>query len=149
IHTLFRSSSALYYLIGQQWLTLQQVLGLTVDEDEDMRRRFGDPDSPDSREGVETLRTFIDLCKSQGKPVGIVLFPGLGLVKGAYPYDYLHDRVLAICAQQDITCVDLRSPFAPNLDGGKLWVNRFDAHPNALANRLAAERIIDTFGQLW
>ena len=121
LHTMLKSSSAFYFLIGLQWQSLQRTLGFSIDYVEYMHRRFGDPGSPDSQDAMQALRDFIGLCKNQSKAVGIVLFPHTGLDLGnTYPYDYLHRRVLEVCIQEAITCVDLRSTFAPYADGRKL-----------------------------
>jgi hypothetical protein len=149
-HRTLKSSSALYSLIAIAGQSLQGALGFSMDYVGHMYQRFSDPDSPDSRKFVQALRDFIELCKNQGEPVGIVLFPATGFDLGnTYPYDYLHRRVIDVCIQEGITCVDLRSTFAPYADGRELWVNRFDAHPNSLAHRLAVEQLRETFGQLW
>jgi hypothetical protein len=30
-----------------------------------------------------------------------------------------------------------------------MWVSQFDAHPNAMANRRAAQEILQTFSPVW
>ena len=98
-----------------------------------------------------TLRRFIAECRAHRTPVAIALFPHLsaGLPTGAYEYADLHDQVLEICREESVPCVDLRATFAPYRDYLSLWVNRFDAHPNAHAHRLAGERILEVLGPLW
>lgn len=64
-------------------------------------------------------------------------------------FGYLHDRVLAICAEQRIRCLDLRKDFAVVKDRQQLWANRLDHHPSALANAIAANRILETFAADW
>lgn len=150
LRTVLYPSSALYYLINQQWNSLQETLVFSGRYADYMYKRFGDPKGPESLKYIQSLKDFIDLCKNQKIPLGIVLFPDLDPDVGkAYTYNYLHKRVLEICTQEDITCLDLRSTFAGYTGYKKLLVNRFDAHPNPLANRLAAERIAETFGQFW
>jgi hypothetical protein len=68
---------------------------------------------------------------------------------GTYEFAELHDQVLDLCRQEGVPCVDLRATFAAHRDYVSLWVTRFDPHPNALAHRLAGERLIEVLGPLW
>jgi hypothetical protein len=144
-------TSALYTLLAERWLVLQESLGLTETYPSYMYRRFHDPDGPDSRAALDTLREFLDECARHHIPVSIVLFPHVDdtLSHGVYRYAYLHDRVLAVCRRQQIACVDLRSTFAPYTDYRTLWVTDFDAHPSSLAHRLAAEQVMEALGASW
>jgi len=151
LHLKLLRSSALYALLDPKWAALQEMLGLVESFPAYMYRRFGDPEGPDSVYEIERVKEFIGECRQHGIPVGIVLFPnvGPGLVRGAYDYDYLHDRVLAACRDEGVTCVDLRSTFAAYTDYRTLWASPLDPHPSALANRLAAERLMAAFGPTW
>ena len=151
LHLKLLRASALYALLEPKWEALQEALGLVESFTAYMYRRFGDPEGPDSVYEIERVKEFIGLCRSRGVPVGLVLFPKVGpdLVGGAYDYDYLHDRVLAACRDEGVTCVDLRSTFAPHKDYRTLWSSPLDPHPSALANRLAAERLVAAFGATW
>lgn len=151
LHLKLLQSSALYALLDPKWEALQEALGLVETFPAYMYRRFGDPEGPDSVYEIERVKEFIGECRSHGIPVGIVLFPSVGprLVQGAYDYDYLHDRVLAACRDEGVTCVDLRSTFAAYTDYRTLWASPLDPHPSALANRLAAERLMAAFGPTW
>jgi hypothetical protein len=66
-----------------------------------------------------------------------------------YPFDFIHDRVKAICASERVGYVDLLPSFASAGDPHSLWVSPFDAHPNAQANRMAATEILGVLGPLW
>jgi hypothetical protein len=57
--------------------------------------------------------------------------------------------VLDICGTQGLTCLDLRSDFALVKDHRLLWANRLDHHPSALANEIAAEKILETYSKQW
>jgi len=152
LHFILHRSSALYYLINQQWNSLQELLALSGSYDEYMFRRFGNPKSSESREAIQALKDFIDLCNYQKTPLGIVLFPRIANLGKDYPLEYLHNRVLDICTHEGITCIDLRSTYAPLLHNGefkKLWVNQFDAHPGPLANHLVASRLMEVFETIW
>lgn len=71
---------------------------------------------------------------------------------GHYPFLYLHQRVLSICAEAGVICLDLLPVFMPYLTDpskvGDLWVNRFDAHMSPFANRLAAEKVLEVRGPI-
>ena len=153
LHSVLHQSSALYYLMNLQWISLQGVLGFSGSYSDYMIDRFGDRESPGSRTSIKTLKEFINLCLLNDIPVSIVLFPSTQYKIGReYPYNFLHDRVLETCMNQAIICVDLRSTYASHQDSPEtrgLWVNQFDAHPNSLANRLAAERLFDVLAPIW
>jgi len=143
--------SLLRALVEQEFATLQERLGLTESYPEYMNRMFGDTASPHWQAAAHELRRFIAECRAHRTPVAIALFPHLsaGLAAGAYEFADLHDQVLEICREEGVLCVDLRATFAPHRDYLSLWVNRFDAHPNARAHRLAGERILEVLGPLW
>jgi hypothetical protein len=149
-HSQLHRSSALYYLINQQWHLLQEALGISGSYDEYMLQRFGDPESTASQDAMLPLKDFIERCQDTETAVGIVLFPHFSDLGRDYPFGFLHDRVLRLCTEKDISCLDLRSIFtAYGTEYRKLWVNQFDSHPGPLANRLAAEAIMSAFGQTW
>ncbi len=66
-----------------------------------------------------------------------------------YPLAFLHQRVLDVCADEGLTCLDLRADFAAVADRSRLWVNPLDHHPSARANVIAATRILETFEAAW
>lgn len=117
----------------------------------ELRERVSDPDTRESRAADAALREFIRACRERGAEIGLLLVPDLGLINGAYPYDYLHARVMDVCRAEELGCVDLLPLFEPYLRDPKaytqLWVNRFDAHMNGRANELAAARVMEVFGQ--
>lgn len=151
LHLKLLRSSALYALLDPKWTALQEMVGLVESFPAYMYRRFGDPEGPDSAYEIERLREFVGECRKRRIPLGIVLFPnvGPGLIRGTYEYDYLHERVLAACRDEGVTCVDLRSTFAAYASYGTLWVTPLDPHPSPLANRRAAERLMEAFGRTW
>jgi hypothetical protein len=142
--------SALFSILKIRWANLQQVFKGTNDYPDYMRKRFGDPDGADAREADAQLRTFIAACRSHGFAVGIVLWPHLFYDLGSsYPFAYLHDRVLAICADERIPCVDLRPSLATQKNPINLWVSPFDTHPGLKANEIAAVRLLGALGPTW
>jgi hypothetical protein len=149
IRRTLRNRSVLYFLAGEVAHRLEGAVGPTyVDE---LQRRVGDPHSPEWRAQAEALRTFLRLCRDHRVGVGVLLVPSTIPLAGAdYPYRYLHERVLEICRDEGGACTDLLEPFMPYLmDRSRymsLWVNRFDPHMSAAANRIAADRLLAAFG---
>ncbi len=145
-------NSALFYLINAKWSQLQSQTGIIETYQDSMLRRFSDPDSADSRRANQELNEFIALVKNSNIPTGIVMFPNLvetGNSVENYPYGFLFDRVMDACVRNDIQCLDLRPVFAHISPATQLWANRLDPHPGSLANEMAAEAILETFGSQW
>lgn len=148
LHRYFNRRSALYYLINNQWMTIQMSLGKN-DYTQYMIKRFKDPGGLASREVEKSLQEFIRLCRENNIPLGIVLFPQFGPhLQHNYPFEFLHKRVISLCAKENVSYLDLRSVFT-SYNYKDLCVNRFDHHPNILANRIAAEAIMRKFKDLW
>jgi lysophospholipase L1-like esterase len=142
--------SALYTQLNAQWVRLQLRRQMGDTYDRYLTRLYGDPASEGARLAADRMRQFIALARSRGGEVGLVLFPDTAVTLGAdYPYRFLHERVLAICAEQHVPCVDLLPAFARVPDRLSLWVTPLDAHPSVLANRLAADAILAAFAPRW
>lgn len=150
LHNWLNDASALYTVMNMQWAETQVALGFTSSYTEYLHRRLADPDGPDAARDRQLLNELITLCKRHGVPIGIVLFPDTAApLDEHYPFGYLHERVLATCAAQDITCLDLRKDFSVIKERQSLWANRLDHHPSARANAIAAERILETYSPMW
>ena len=142
-----RRNSALFYFLHRQLTTIQENLGGLSSYDDYMLARFGDPGSASSLAAKEALQKFARISKEQGVPVGIVIFSDSYFRDSQL--DFLVDRVLQLCEEEAITCLELRSTFAPYKGDSKLWANRLDPHPGPFANRLVADRLVETFGEVW
>ena len=142
-------SSALYDMVNDAWSQLQERTGLVEPYVRYMDRSLRDPNAPDSRRAFEMLRQFVERARAARVESGTVLFPNPGLFGNHYPFGYLHDRVREVCAEERITCLDLRAPFSTFRSPQDMWVSRFDPHPNARANKRAALEILAVFGVLW
>ncbi|HUQ86353.1 MAG TPA: SGNH/GDSL hydrolase family protein [Vicinamibacterales bacterium] len=150
LHNWLNDVSALYTVANMQWAHTQVALGMTRSYETYLKDRLGDPNSHDSQIDRAELLDLIARCRRAGVPLGIVLFPDTAVALGEqYPFGYLHERVLDICRAQDLTCIDLRSDFALVKDHRLLWANRLDHHPSALANEIAAERMLETYSKQW
>lgn len=142
-------SSALYCLAANQWVHVQEGAGMVESYAHYMQRNLGDPNARNSLQVFVLLRDFIERTRAAGVPVGTVLFPNQMYPDSAYPFDYLHARLRTTCVAEKIPCLDLRPVFAHFADPRVLWVNRFDPHPNALANLRAATAILNAFRPAW
>ena len=150
LERLLHRYSALYYVCNERWVALQGSLGLYPSYADYMRARFADPFGVDSQAEISALTEFLRLLRAGNIPMGIVLFPDLRVIKQeTYPFGYLHDRVLKFCDEQGTDCLDLRGLMARASTTSKLKVNRFDGHPNAFANRIAADALLERFGSTW
>jgi hypothetical protein len=150
LHNWLNNTSALYTVANMQWAETQVTLGMTTSYTDYLQRRLGDPHSPDSIRDRDLLRDLVSSAQRAQVPIGIVLFPDTaGDLGEGYPFAYLHERVLDVCRERGITCLDLREDFARIKDRQSLWANRLDHHPSAKANAIAAERILQTFSPAW
>ncbi len=82
------------------------------------------------------------LCEQNDSELRIVVFPFLHNLGPDYPFHQAHQQFVDFCRESEIPVVDLEPVLTPHRDEG-LMVNRFDAHPNELAHRLAADAIRD------
>jgi len=143
-------TSALYYVANFAWRSFQERMGWLGSYSDYMVRRFDDSNNPDSREAARLLSEFIELCRKNGRPLGMVLFPMIGPeLRTGYKLGFLHERVLGECAHDGIGCIDLRAAFAEFPDARTLWASRFDSHPGPAAQRVAADRLFRQFGPTW
>jgi lysophospholipase L1-like esterase len=151
LRSFLRQSSALYYLLEKNWNSLQERLGWTESYETYLIRRFSDSANPSSRQAAAALAEFVQRSRNRGIPTGIVIFgqhnPDGSVVRSL---GFLPDRVVAFCSASRTPCLDLRSSFvAHGSPDYSLCVNRFDCHPSAKANRIAAEEIMKIFGPHW
>ena len=85
-------------------------------------------------------------------PTGIVLFPAtdaMGPNGSGYPFAFLHERLAALCAEEQVPCLDLLPAFSKVKDPRTMWVSPFDAHPNAETNQRAAYEMLVRFSPIW
>jgi hypothetical protein len=150
VHNWLHESSALYTLLDTWWIR-RQVAGLSSGSYAGyMRARYEDPQSEAVRVDRSALRELLGEARRRHMQVGMVLFPDSAYDLGdGYPFEFLHARVRDFCGENGLTCLDLRRDFAAVRMRQSLWANRFDTHPSALANSIAATRIIQTFEPQW
>lgn len=142
--------SALYTILNAQWNRYQLYRFRGETYPSYMRRKYLDPQSEGAVHADQRMRQFIAACRRQDVGVGVLLFPDAADDLGAgYPYEFLHERVQAICRETGIECVDLRPRLAQVPDRRSLWASPLDSHPSILANRIAADAILETFATHW
>jgi lysophospholipase L1-like esterase len=151
LHLRLHQSSALYYVLNAGWHATQRFMGTVGSYETYMNQHFLDPNSEGSKSALAKLKTVFRLANDRNVPIGMVLFPRLRpYLADDYPFDYLHERIISLCKQNDIPYVDLREDFKSyGSDIRRLHVNQYDAHPNGLANEIAAKRIMEVFGPIW
>jgi hypothetical protein len=147
-HEWLHRNSALYTLVDSWWTRWQVTGHNALSYPEYMKNTFEDPQSPGALDHLGALRAVLNAAG--GVPVGFVLFPDFAYDLGtAYPFAFLHQRILDFCAEMSLTCADLRPDFARVANRQSLWASRLDAHPSARANAIAADRIRVTFDPIW
>lgn len=150
LHDWLVARSALYNVANMKWGEAQVRLGWQRSYVQYMNDRLSNPHGQFAQADSRHLHALIDHARKAGIPMGMVLFPDTaGPLDDRYPFGYLHERVLATCAEYRLTCVDLWKDFALVKNRRQLWASRFDHHPSARANEIAAERILSTFAAKW
>ena len=88
----------------------------------------------------ERLKAFRDLIQAQGGHLAVVTFPFLHALGPSYEYRAVHKQLDQLWLELGVPHLDLLPVFG-GLPSSQVTVNRYDAHPNERANRLAAEAI--------
>jgi lysophospholipase L1-like esterase len=89
---------------------------------------------------TERLNAFRDLVQAHGGHLAVVTFPFLHALGPNYEYRFIHDKLDRLWLELGVPQLDLLSVYE-GLPSSQLTVNRYDAHPNERANKLAAEAI--------
>jgi len=139
-----RNTSVLYFLAGEVAHRIEERLQGTYETD--VSSRIADPGSIEWKAHEEALTAFIRACRERNIGVAVLLVPSaVPTGHSPYPLSFLHERVLEVCRRERALCADLLPVFKPYMDDDtryrSLWVNRFDPHMSAMANRLAMERL--------
>jgi hypothetical protein len=147
--SMLRRRSALYYLLNHEWEMLQTSLGRGGDT---VLTRFREPDQRYAQRYATLLGQFITTVQSSGVPIAILIYPQLADVHGIpadYPEADVLDFVMHVCADHNITCLDLRQVFAGVEPSNRLWANRMDAHPGRLAHEMVADYVMKMLRPKW
>jgi len=139
--------SALYFLANLAFVNAQiRFEYITVDK---YYARFLDPEEPISNRANARLLRVLDVARDLGVPIALYIWPDLTRPLGTSPADRLIEQLLTTCRSESIECVDLRTVLSEESKHERLIVNRFDTHASALANRRAANFLLETFGPGW
>jgi hypothetical protein len=143
-----RRGSVLFYFAHRDLSDIQTRLGWVKSYDQYMSARFRDPNSPASLKATAAMNTFIEICRKFNIPLGLVLFSD-SYFDPSSKLDFLLERMLGLCHEQKLRCIDTRGVLLPLQGDRKLWASRFDPHPSALANQLVTTRLLETFSDEW
>jgi hypothetical protein len=143
-----RKNSALFYFVHRQIGSLQTRLGFVEDGDSYQVARFRDPNSPSSLAAAESMKLFIEICRKFDIPAGMVLFSE-SYFNPESRLDFLLERTLQFCQTRKLRCLDTRPILLPHQGNIKLWASRLDPHLSSFANRLVADRLMETFSDVW
>lgn len=105
-----------------------------------LRESYNGPPWERLEQKLDQLREF---CTRRKIDLRIAVFPFLHDLGPDYAFVAAHRRLVAWCREHDVPCLDLEPVLSPHRDEG-LTVNRFDAHPNERAHRLAADAMEST-----
>jgi len=149
-HKILTEKSVLYFLLQRTWGQIRAQSGLQKNVNEYFIGKFSDPKSKYPLAANEQLNKLLNRLERENIPHGIVLFPSFDTKMSEYQLVFLHKQVLDVCKEHDTGCLDLRQAYS-KYDGQikDLWANIFDHHPSALAHRVAAEEIVDFYGDEW
>lgn len=141
LHPYINPHSALYFLANTAFMRVQRAVGLAPTFG-DQFAPFRDPASAEARDARARLEQVLDIARDATTPHGIILWPSVGLQVRLDDFmgeEALIAQVLDICHDRSLPCLDLRPALREVPLDESLTVNQFDTHPNALANRYAAE----------
>ncbi|HVV70607.1 MAG TPA: hypothetical protein VHI52_03770, partial [Verrucomicrobiae bacterium] len=88
----------------------------------------------------QRLKEFRDVVEAHGGHLAVMTFPFLQAVGPHYEYQFVHDELDQFWKELGVPHLDLL-PAYHGLRPDQLTVNPYDAHPNELANQLAAEAL--------
>jgi len=88
----------------------------------------------------QRLTALRDFVRTNGGTFAVVTFPFLQAVRTNYEYQPIHEKLDQFWARLHVPHLDLLPVFA-GLPREQITVNRYDAHPNEYANKLAAKAL--------
>jgi lysophospholipase L1-like esterase len=106
---------------------------------EDYYRALYEPGQPGWQAMTRAFRELRDVCREKGISLQVVLLPELHDLAD-YPFVEEHARVGEFLQREGIDYKDLMQDFQGVHDSRDLWVAPDDAHPNAVAHRMIADR---------
>lgn len=145
------SMAFLYHsrLVTLAWSRLHALESNLGDRNNFYRTYYADlyrPDAPGWKRAQTALRQLRDICAANGIELQVVLLPELHSLQ-QYPFSNEHAVVTNYLSSIGVPVLDLAPQFADQSEPMGLWVAPDDAHPNALAHKLIAERAEDFIAQ--
>lgn len=99
--------------------------------------------------GEERVRAAIqdmrDRCGAEGVRFAVAVYPNLTVVDQS-PFRPIDLRVIRVCRDLGVECIDLLGAFQGEADLTRYWASVFDTHPNGMANGRVADYLAS---QLW
>ena len=149
LHEWLYAHSALYSMVNGEWTQFRLRRHMGDSYEEYMRRLYGDPNSEGSRKADEWAQRFFDDCRREHVAMAVVMFPHFGDTLADYPLEFLHVRMREACDRARVAYIDLLDRYRQVHHPRTLWASPLDQHPNALANRIAADEILAVLAPTW
>jgi lysophospholipase L1-like esterase len=131
--------SYLYVVLASMWDALQRQMGLRKGYVEYYAELYQDS-NPGWRTCQDALERLAAMCRARNIRLTVALLPELHDVEDTYPFRFVHEKVSAVLGRHGVPVLDLNGAFRGR-DPKSLWVSPGDAHPNAVAQRIIAERL--------
>lgn len=138
------SRSYLYVVLASAWDATKRQMGMEKGYVEYYADLYRDQ-NPGWRDCRNALARLARLTRDRNIRLTVALLPELHDVEESYPFRFVHERVAAVLAQHGVPVLDLNGAFRGH-DPRSLWVSPGDAHPNATAQRIIAERLHAAIG---
>ncbi len=90
---------------------------------------------------LKSLNAAFDFCKERGIEFGVVIYPGLNTLNTSFHQDNIYSKLERFCEQNRIPVLNLYSAAFKCLDSSELVISKRDSHPNAKAQKIAAQAI--------
>jgi lysophospholipase L1-like esterase len=128
-----------YVVLASAWDALERALGMSKSFVEYYGDLYEDG-NPGWQACQKALDDLVQMCQSRGIALRVMLLPELHYVNDDYPFRFVHQRVASRLSSRGVPVLDLDGTFSGR-DPKSLWVSLGDAHPNAVAQRIIAERL--------
>jgi hypothetical protein len=86
------------------------------------------------------LTEFVNAVRAHNGKIYVVTFPFLHALGPRYPFEFVHRNLETFWHSLSVPHLDLLTVYS-NTPPRRLMVNRFDAHPNEYADKIAAQAI--------
>jgi hypothetical protein len=94
------------------------------------------------RESERALRELMGLCRENGIPCVVVMFPILHALSDRHPFAGIHHQVCAVVRAEGGHFVDLL-PALKGTRASEFWVHATDQHPNERVHAIAGELVAE------